>query len=108
MLTNLLLLLLHSHPQIKVYYIANSLQDKKIIRLTKIENCTLPRNFKLTPTVIKIMADVLNETQVAQFQDAFSAVDTDNDGIIASKQLLQVLRSIGQNPTDTEVQVSRL
>jgi len=50
------------------------------------------------------MADVLNETQVAQFQDAFSAVDTDNDGIIASKQLLQVLRSIGQNPTDTEVQ----
>ena len=74
----------------------------------KIESCILPRNFKLTLTVIKIMADVLNETQVAQFQDAFSAVDTDNDGIIASKQLLQVLRSIGQNPTDTEVQVSRL
>ena len=91
----------------------NSLKGKKIITLTlnrnhKIENSSLLRNLKLTLTVIKIMADVLNETQVAQFQDAFSAVDTDNDGIIASKQLLQVLRSIGQNPTDTEVQVSRL
>ena len=97
----------------------NSLKGKKIITLklnkiipskksAKIENSSLLRNLKLTLTVIKIMADVLNETQVAQFQDAFSAVDTDNDGIIASKQLLQVLRSIGQNPTDTEVQVSRL
>ena len=50
------------------------------------------------------MADVLNETQVAQFQDAFKAVDTDHDGFIASSQLGQVLRSIGQNPTDAEVQ----
>ena len=51
------------------------------------------------------MADVLNETQVAQFQDAFKAVDTDHDGFIASSQLGLVLRSIGQNPTDAEVQV---
>ena len=50
------------------------------------------------------MADVLNETQVGQFQDAFKAVDTDNDGFIASSQLGQVLRIIGQNPTDAEVQ----
>ena len=51
------------------------------------------------------MADVLNETQVAEFQDAFKAVDTDHDGFIASSQLGIVLRSIGQNPTDAEVQV---
>ena len=51
------------------------------------------------------MADVLNETQVAEFQDAFKAVDTDHDGFIASSQLGVVLRSIGQNPTDAEVQV---
>ena len=52
-----------------------------------------------------MMADVLNETQVAEFQDAFKAVDTDHDGFIASSQLGLVLRSIGQNPTDAEVQV---
>ena len=52
------------------------------------------------------MADVLNETQVAQFQDAFSDLDTDRDGFIRSSQLGQVLRSIGENPTDAEVQVS--
>ena len=51
------------------------------------------------------MADVLNETQVAQFQDAFSAVDTNKDGFIASSELSEVLRSIGQNPSDAELQV---
>jgi len=50
------------------------------------------------------MADVLNETQVAEFQDAFSIVDTDHDGFVASSQLGQVLKSIGENPTDAEVQ----
>jgi calmodulin len=50
------------------------------------------------------MADVLNETQVAEYQDAFSALDTDHDGFIASSQLGQILRSIGENPTDAEVQ----
>ena len=51
------------------------------------------------------MADVLNETQVAEYQDAFSALDTDHDGFIASSQLGQILRAIGENPTDAEVQV---
>lgn len=50
------------------------------------------------------MADVLNETQVAQFQDAFSAVDSDHDGFIASSELGTVLRSIGENPSDNDVQ----
>ena len=52
------------------------------------------------------MADVLNETQVAQFQDAFSAVDEDHDGFIPSSLLGTLLRSIGENPTDADVQVN--
>ena len=51
------------------------------------------------------MADVLNETQVAEFQDAFSSVDLNHDGFIASSELGTVLRLIGQNPTDADVQV---
>ena len=51
------------------------------------------------------MADVLNETQVAEYQDAFRALDTDHDGFIASSQLGQILRDIGENPSDSEVQV---
>ena len=54
------------------------------------------------------MENVLSETQVAQFQDAFSAVDTDHDGFIASSELGHVLRMIGQNPTDAEVQVCNI
>ena len=51
------------------------------------------------------MAEVLNESQVAEFQDAFSECDTDKDGYIASSQLGRVLRMLGQNPTDAEIQV---
>ena len=51
------------------------------------------------------MADVLNETQVAEFQDAFSAVDTDHDGFISSSELGSVLRSIGENPSEADIQV---
>ena len=51
------------------------------------------------------MADLVTSALVGKFQDAFAAVDTNNDGFIASSQLKQVLRSIGENPTDAAVQV---
>lgn len=52
-----------------------------------------------------IMADLVNATLVGKFQDAFAAVDTNHDGFIACSQLKQVLRSIGENPTDADIQV---
>ena len=51
------------------------------------------------------MADFLKECQVAEFQDAFTDV-ADKGGFIASSQLGAVLRRLGQNPTDAEIQES--
>jgi Ca2+-binding EF-hand superfamily protein len=42
---------------------------------------------------------------VAQIQEAFCAVDLDKDGIIAAKDLESVLRFLGQNPSESELQV---
>ena len=50
------------------------------------------------------MADILSEIQVAEFQDAFADI-ADRGGFIASSQLGAVLRRLGQNPTDAEIQV---
>lgn len=50
--------------------------------------------------------DYLTEEQIGEFQDAFCCFDTDHDGIINSKELGAVLRQIGQNPTEAELQVS--
>ncbi|KAF9345906.1 hypothetical protein BGX34_004369 [Mortierella sp. NVP85] len=36
--------------------------------------------------------------------EAFSLFDTDGDGLITVKELGSVMRSLGQNPTDSEVQ----
>ena len=49
------------------------------------------------------MADQLTEEQKAEFKEAFSLFDKDNDGIITAEELSTVMRSTGQNPTDAEL-----
>ena len=39
-----------------------------------------------------------------EFQEAFSLFDKDGDGIITTKELGTVMRSLGQNPTEAELQ----
>ncbi|RUS78962.1 hypothetical protein EGW08_013264, partial [Elysia chlorotica] len=50
------------------------------------------------------MADQLNEEQIAEFKEAFSLFDKDGDGTITTKELGTVMRSLGQNPTEAELQ----
>jgi len=47
--------------------------------------------------------EFLTEEEIGDFQDAFSRY-TDHDGIINSHELGSVLRQIGLNPTDAELQ----
>lgn len=51
------------------------------------------------------MADQLSEEQIAEFKEAFSLFDKDGDGTITTKELGTVMRSLGQNPTEAELQV---
>jgi Ca2+-binding EF-hand superfamily protein len=53
------------------------------------------------------MADQLTEEQIAEFKEAFSLFDKDGDGTITTKELGTVMRSLGQNPTEAELQVRR-
>lgn len=39
-----------------------------------------------------------------EFREAFSLFDKDGDGTITTKELGTVMRSLGQNPTETELQ----
>eukprot|EP00918_Siedleckia_nematoides_P002298 GHVU01005223.1.p3 GENE.GHVU01005223.1~~GHVU01005223.1.p3 ORF type:complete len:150 (+),score=37.62 GHVU01005223.1:178-627(+) len=50
------------------------------------------------------MAHGLNEEQIAEFKEAFSLFDKDSDGTITTKELGTVMRSLGQNPTEAELQ----
>merc|ERR1711977_208946 len=50
------------------------------------------------------MADQLTEEQIAEFKEAFSLFDKDGDGTMGTKELGTVMRSLGQNPTEAELQ----
>jgi len=44
-------------------------------------------------------------TYLTEFKEAFSLFDKDGDGTITTKELGTVMRSLGQNPTEAELQV---
>merc|ERR1712051_880679 len=46
----------------------------------------------------------LTGDELATFQEAFTVFDKNQDGTITTKELSTVMRSLGQNPTDAEVQ----
>ncbi|XP_059317942.1 calmodulin-3-like [Lycium ferocissimum] len=50
------------------------------------------------------MANILNEDQIVEFQEAFSLFDKDGDGCITVEELGTVIRSLDQNPTEEELQ----
>ncbi|XP_021357513.1 calmodulin-beta-like isoform X3 [Mizuhopecten yessoensis] len=47
---------------------------------------------------------ILTDEQVAEFKEAFTLFDKDGDGTITTSELGTVMRSLGQNPTETELQ----
>jgi len=49
------------------------------------------------------MADLISEDKIGLFLDSFNSV-ADNKGTLSTKQLGQVLKLIGENPTKEEVQ----
>ena len=53
---------------------------------------------------VRLLAEELTEEQIAEFKEAFSLFDKDGDGTITTKELGTVMRSLGQNPTEAELQ----
>ncbi|XP_072461729.1 calmodulin-like [Notamacropus eugenii] len=50
------------------------------------------------------MANQLTEEQTTEFKETFSLFDKDGDDNTTTKELGTVMRSLGQNPTETELQ----
>ena len=51
------------------------------------------------------MAGTVPEDLIVQFQDAFQQFDQKGSGIISTKLLGPLLRYVGENPSEAEIQV---
>ena len=52
------------------------------------------------------MADFVSEAKVLQFQNAFFHFASEKTGVLRAKQMGDVMRKLGQNPTEAELQVN--
>jgi calmodulin len=50
------------------------------------------------------MTTMLSDEQITEFKEAFALFDKEGTGTISTKELGIVMRSLGQNPTDSELQ----
>ncbi|KAK3603080.1 hypothetical protein CHS0354_015776 [Potamilus streckersoni] len=50
------------------------------------------------------MVEQLKEEQIAEFRDAFALFDKEKNGYITHREMGTVMRMLGQNPTETELQ----
>ncbi|KAK3239419.1 hypothetical protein CYMTET_50651 [Cymbomonas tetramitiformis] len=46
----------------------------------------------------------LSDEQIAEFKEAFAIFDKDGDGTIVTEELETVMRALGQNPTEKELE----
>ena len=84
------------------YFALKPAQTSKNTKLCFIKKSP-PHDF-IKRTLREMAREFLTEEEIGDFQDAFSRY-TDHDGIINSHELGSVLRQIGLNPTDAELQV---
>jgi len=49
------------------------------------------------------MAETLSEERISEFREAFALFDKDGDGTITTNELGEMMRSLGQNPSDGEL-----
>ncbi|XP_067682358.1 calmodulin-like [Haliotis asinina] len=50
------------------------------------------------------MVENFTDEQISEFKQCFAHMDKDGDGMITTKELGIVMRSLGQNPTEAELQ----
>lgn len=69
--------------------------------LFRVSRCAIVYHNTLSNYILQSWFSVL---LCLEFREAFSLFDKDGDGTITTKELGTVMRSLGQNPTETELQ----
>nr|POF08019.1 calmodulin-related protein [Quercus suber] len=94
--------IIHTHRRVthKIIFVTHKITYKLSLSLSLSSSRSCCLRFPKTTK----MADQLTDDQISEFKEAFSLFDKDGDGCITTKELGTVMRSLGQNPTEAELQ----
>lgn len=87
-----------------LFAIYTTLQNKIVNHVSLSGREKTKNRFIFSLSEKRTMADQLTDDQISEFKEAFSLFDKDGDGCITTKELGTVMRSLGQNPTEAELQ----
>ena len=76
------------------------------VKSEKIRSMKKPSNNQqhdITERTQRLIIEKFTDEQLAEFRDLFNMFDKDNQGILTSTNLLHVMRSIGQTPTEADM-----
>ncbi|OAQ60462.1 EF-hand domain-containing protein [Pochonia chlamydosporia 170] len=70
--------------------------------------CNIPSNLPVESTIVALIpfrmkTDAVDNEQVSEIKKAFSFFDKDGDGKITTEELGTVMRSLGLNPSESEL-----
>lgn len=62
------------------------------------------RNRRISQRQCSNVFALLSQGQISEFKEAFAMIDRDGDGLIQREDLLDILASLGESPTDQQVE----
>ncbi|KIY01224.1 uncharacterized protein Z520_02776 [Fonsecaea multimorphosa CBS 102226] len=72
--------------------------------LEKIDTSAPPSANKPKTAMTPVTHKQMSEEEVQAYQDVFALFDKDGSGTITAQELGEIMKSLGQNPSDSELQ----
>lgn len=84
-------------------FFAMPVKSEKFGTIRSLKKAPINQQHDITKRTQRLIIEKFTDEQLAEFRDLFNMFDKDNQGILTLTNLVQVMRSIGQTPTEADM-----